>query len=327
MNILAKEQLKMFEAGIDHEERLLREEKFNELYFKTRRREETNALGKMSLKTRKKLHGLILMIYTIKNHLSGFSYKIIKNESIKTERPIIYAVTHIGKFDIEVVSEAIKEHYYLLSGDYEHLQGTVDAKFLAVNGVIYFNEKVKADRMSVSDRMVEHLKLGGNLMYFPEGTWNLTSELPVLPCYWGIVEIAQRSNAIIVPIAAEQYGKHFKINIGRNFDMQKWGNDNIEKANAINTLRDVLATLKWEIWETTPISNRAMIKDDEWENYICTRFREWPYFNMEYINDLICKPKNVINSKEAFAFMDKLIPSKENAFLFRDNPYIRRNKL
>lgn len=56
-------------------------------------------------------------------------------------------------------------------------------------------------------------------MYFPEGTWNLSPNLPVLPCFWGIVEIAQKGNAIIVPVAAEQYGKHFKINIGCNLDI------------------------------------------------------------------------------------------------------------
>ena len=61
---------------------------------------------------------------------------------------MIFAVTHVGKFDIEVVSEAIRDHYYLLSGDFEHLQGLIDARFLALNGVIYFNETVKEDRRS-----------------------------------------------------------------------------------------------------------------------------------------------------------------------------------
>ena len=90
-----------------------------------------------------------------------------------------------------------KEHYYLLSGDYEHLQGLIDEKFLSVNGVFYFNEKDKKDRKAVSGKMIEHLKQNGNLMYFIEGTWNLTPNLPMLPCYWGIVDIAKEGNAII----------------------------------------------------------------------------------------------------------------------------------
>ena len=156
-------------------------EHFLELYYDLRYKDETNFFGRMSLKTRKKLHKLILLVYIIKNRLGGFSYELIGDKREKTDRPIIYAVTHVGKFDIEVVSEAIKDHYYLLSGDYEHLQGIVDAPFLAINGVIYFNERVKEDRASVSDRMIKHLQAGGNLMYFPEGSpvvsWGYASAL------------------------------------------------------------------------------------------------------------------------------------------------------
>lgn len=105
------------------------------------------------------------------------------------------------------------------------------------------------------------------------------------------MRIGQAGNAIIVPAAVEQYGKRFKIRIGENFDMRTYGADISEKLNAINTLRDILATLKWEIWETEPQLKRCEISNEEWNKYIDSRFREWPYFNLEYINSLILKPK------------------------------------
>lgn len=270
------------------------------MYFDLRYKEEESFLGRLSLKTRKRLHRLVLLVYIIKNHLGGFSYEIINDNREKTNRPIIFAITHVGKFDIEVISEAIKDHYYLLSGDYEHIQGIIDAPFLQLNGVIYFNERIKTDRADASRRMIEHLKSGGNLMYFPEGTWNISPNLPVLPCYWGIVQIAQAANAIVIPITAEQYRKHFKINIGKNFDMQSFGFETEEKTKAINALRDVLATLKWEIWETEERLSRDKITGNEWEIYKSERFKEWPYFNEEYIDGLIFKPKDVIESQKAF---------------------------
>lgn len=110
------------------------------------------------MKTRKRLHGVMLSAYRIKNRLGGFTFEILHDCRTSVNRPIIFAVTHVGKFDIEVVSEAIRDHYYLLSGDYEHIQGTIDAPFLNVNGVIYFNEKVPSDRKQVSERMISHLK-------------------------------------------------------------------------------------------------------------------------------------------------------------------------
>lgn len=291
MNILAEQQLKMLEADISEEERSKRYESFYRLYFELRHKEENSYLGRLSLRARKRLHPFVLLIYIMKNHLGGFSYEIISDNREKTNRSIIFAVTHVGKFDIEVISEAIKERYFLLSGDYEHIQGIIDAPFLQLNGVIYFNEKIREDRASATQRMVKHLDSGGNLMYFPEGTWNISPNLPVLPCYWGIVKIAQLSNSIIVPIAAEQYGKHFKINIGKNFDMHSFGSDIDEKTRAINTLRDILATLKWEIWETELQLKRKEVVGDEWETYKSERFKEWPYFNEEYIEGLIFKHK------------------------------------
>ena len=316
MNILAEEQLKLFEKGISEEEFEKRSNEFLDLYYRIRTKDEGRIWNKLSLEQRRKLHWLVLTVYKVKNRIGGFSHEVLKDLRTPTDRPIIYAVTHVGKFDIEVVSEAIKDHYYLLSGDYEHLQGLIDEKFLSVNGVFYFNEKDKKDRKAVSGKMIEHLKQNGNLMYFIEGTWNLTPNLPMLPCYWGIVDIAKEGNAIIVPVACEQYGKKFKINIGKNFDMKKYGEGNEEKSRAIGDLRDTLSTLKWEIWESEEPLKREELNGDEWDKYVEQRFSEWPYFNKEYIKDLVYRPKGVYTSEEVFGPVMKLSPSKQNAFLF-----------
>lgn len=316
MNVLAEKQKYMLEKGIIEEEYSKRETEFLKLYYELRKKDENKWWSKLTLEQRKSIHWLILQIYKIKNHIGGFSYEIISDKKTKTDRPIIFAVTHVGKFDIEVISEAIKEHYYLLSGDFEHIQGIIDAPFLGLNGVFYFNEKDKNDRKAVSQKMIDHLNDKGNLMYFIEGTWNLSPNLPMLPCYWGIVDIAKKGNAIIVPIAAEQYGKKFIINIGKNFDMNFFGNALEDKSFAIDSLRDTLATLKWEIWESVSRLNRKDVADDMWDKYVSDRYSEWPYFNDEYIADLIFKPKGIVTNEEAYDHVKKLVPKKENAFLF-----------
>lgn len=317
---LTLEQLKSIHDEIltvlNEEEYKEKEAEFLKLYYELREKEDSRFYSKMTLEQRQKLHGLILAIYTIKNKLGGFAHEIIGDKRNITDKPIIYAITHVGKFDIEVISEAIKDHYYLLSGDFEHIQGIIDAPFLGVNGVLYFNETVKEDRKEVCDKMINLLKDGGSLMYFPEGTWNLKPELPLLPCYWGIVDIAKATNAIIVPVAACQYGKYFKINIGENFDMNKYADTKEDKSRAITDLRDTLASLSWDIYETEKLLKRDELNGDEWVKYIEDRFKEWPYFNEEYINGLIYKPKNVVEHDEVYAPVKKLVPNKNNAFLF-----------
>ena len=316
MNILAEKQKLLNEENISKEEYERRKEEFLNLYYKLREKEENRLFSKLTLEQRKKIHWLILKIYKLKNKLGSFSYELINDKRTNTNRPIIYVVTHVGKFDIEVTSEAIKDHYYLLSGDYEHIQGIVDEPFLALNGVFYFNEKVKEDRKAVTEKMIKHLKNNGNLMYFIEGTWNLSPNLPMLPCYWGIVDIAKKGNAIIVPVAADQYGKLFKINIGENFDMNNYADGLDNKSRAINDLRDTLASLKWEIWESNQIYNRDSISDNEWDLYVQERFKEWPYFNQKYIDGLIYKPKDVVEHRNVYSFVKKMKPNMNNAFLF-----------
>jgi len=318
MNILAekqKELLKLKEVLIQ-EEYAQKEKEYLNLYYELRNINDKRFYSKLTLEQRKRIHKLILMVYKIKNRLGNFSYEVIKDEREKTDRPIIFALTHVGKFDIEVTSEAIKDHYYLLSGDFEHIQGIIDAPFIALNGVIYFNETVKEDRQLASNKMIQHLKNNGNLMYFPEGTWNLSPNLPMLPCYWGIVDVAKKGNAVIIPVAADQYGKHFKINVGKNIDMNLYGDTKEEKTRAINDLRDCLAKLKWEIWETESMLEREKITGKEWEEYVSERFKEWPYFNEEYIKGLIFKPKNVVGREEVYGSVKKLVPNKNNAFIY-----------
>lgn len=311
MNIINEKQHLMFEKGISQKEYEDRKRDFLDTYYALREKRDNSFLGKLSIKWHRNLHWLAYSIICLKCRLSGFSYEIIKNKPLKINKPIILAVTHIGKFDIEIINWAIKWHSYILSGDFERLQGTVDGTFCDLNGAIYFNERVKEDRISASERMVNILKSGTNLMFFPEGAWNLNPNRPMNPCYWGIIDVAKKGNAIILPIAIEQYDKHFKIAFGDYFDVL----DYEDKSIAINTLRDKMATLKWMIWETE-FTKRADISEGYWENYVAERLAEWPGFTEEYINDLVFKPKGVTEMAEVFAHLENLTPSQNNTFLF-----------
>lgn len=132
-------------------------------YYRLREKEERRFYSRLSLKQRIVIHPLVLGVYKLKNFLSGHRCEVLYDRRKPTDQPIIFALTHVGKFDIEVVSEAIGDHYTLLSGDYEHIQSIIDAPFIGLNGVIYFNERVKEDRQRATQRMVALLQEGGRL--------------------------------------------------------------------------------------------------------------------------------------------------------------------
>ncbi|MDE6138434.1 MAG: hypothetical protein K2F57_03085 [Candidatus Gastranaerophilales bacterium] len=150
--------MKLFEPNLTDKEYNQRFEDFKKIYFELRKKEDKRLANKLSLKQKQKLHPVLLLLYKLVNRLNGLSYEIINDRLKKSNKSIIFAVTHVGKFDIQIVTEAIKEHYFLLSGDYEHIQGSFDAPFLALNGVLYFNENVKSDRKAVSEKMINLLK-------------------------------------------------------------------------------------------------------------------------------------------------------------------------
>ena len=139
--------------------------------------------------------------------------------------------------------------------------------------------------------------------------------LPVLPCYWGIIDVARESNAIIVPVAIEQYGKRFDVIMGENYDVNDYAATPEGKGEAIIDLRDAMATLKWEIWENHP-AKRADIAEHEWEDYVAARYAEWNYPTTDYCDRLCYKPKGITKPEEAFAPLKQLQPCRENAFLY-----------
>lgn len=288
------------------------QEEFLRVYYAARERSAGSLLGRLTLRQRKCLHPLMLAVIKLKNRFDGITVEVLHDRRTVAEGPVIFAVTHVGKSDVEAVSEAIGSHYTLLSGDFERMHGTVNETFLKLNGVIYVCEHDKADRRSAVTRMVDALKQGSNLMYYPEGAWNLSDHLPVLPCYWGIVQVAQAGSATVIPVAAEQYGKHFVVNIGAAMSMAPYG-ENLSAA--ICDLRDAMAALKWEIWESQPSECRAALHGNEWKAFTDARLKEWP-LTLDSIQEAIFKPKGITNRADAFRHLAVIRPSAASAFLF-----------
>ena len=66
------------------------------------------------------LHPLLYVGLRIAHLASGF--RVTANgRAPRTRRPVIYAASHIGLYDVEAVLHAIRKHAYILSGDEEQM--------------------------------------------------------------------------------------------------------------------------------------------------------------------------------------------------------------
>lgn len=283
-------------------------------YYEQREKFEKTLLSKLSLSKRQKLYPILRTIIKVRNKLNGYKIKCIGNKSTPTDKPKIFSITHIGKLDIETVITYIKEHFILLTGDFENLYGTVDGTFLMLNGCVFVRKDDTADRHLSKEKMIGVLKSGGNLMWFPEGVWNLSSNLPVLQMPYGIIDVAQQADAVIIPIAIEEHEKKFIINIGENFYVCKKKNELILE---IQRLRDHMASLKYEIWESEPSALRSQLPQfsEMKESFLTKRFSQWT-LPKERIFSWVFKPKNIITADEAYKHLDLVEPNLSNAFLF-----------
>ena len=224
-------------------------------YVELRKYEFDNSVPLKGIKLRQKIHKLLLSIIKIDRVLAKEKLIIVDDKREKTDKPIIYACTHIGGNDIQRTFEAIKEHAYLFLGDPEGLYKDISGLLLYLNGVICMETGVKNDRYIAKERAIELLKNGGDLLIYPEGAWNITENLPVMKLYTGTIKMAMETNAEIIPIAIEQYDDTFYVNIGKNIKVNS--NGSVKEQNL--DLRDALATLKWEIWEGRGMQPRESI--------------------------------------------------------------------
>lgn len=249
--------------------------------------------------------------------------RIKANGSVhKTNRPIIFAVSHIGMYDVEVVLQAIRKHVYLLSADEAAMYRTFDGWFFSTNGVIYVDPEDKSDKKTAMETAVKFLKEGKCLLWCPEGTWNLSPNYVILPIHYGIIEAAVRSNAVIIPVGVEQYdrarGIDFVVNIGNVFNPQEHFNDELTKNQKIDLaemLRSDMARLKMDAWESV---SRADIDSEYWDVFVTKRLAEWPHYTMDIIHQREFNPNGFTSPIEAFEHLHHLIPCVENAFLFRN---------
>lgn len=260
-------------------------------------------------KYKKKLYLLLKEIFSLKRKFIRQSLTIIKDERTITNRPIIYAINHNGKYDIEIMSEALKDHTFILMGDPEQLYRTIEGAFLSLNGVVYLEvdkeiDPKKIDSETSKKTMIRLLQNKFNIMWYPEGIWNLEPNTIILPFQFGIIEVALKSNALIVPVGLDQKDKDFYVSIGKYFDVNLYKNEYETekdlKIAASNDLRDLMATELWGIWEYLGKTKRSDVPENFYDNFVNQRLKEWPEFTLEDIKNRIFNPPGITNPDDVF---------------------------
>lgn len=268
------------------------------------------------VRKRKLYHCFLLPLIVAGRLANRQKLHILADKRTRTKKPVIYACTHIGYYDIIMTIEAIKSHCYLLLSGPEAIYRTFEGWLAETNGIICMNAYSKSDRRIAKETAIRLLRQNGSLLIFPEGAWNITENLPVMKLFRGAVDMALQTGAEIVPIAIEQNGKDFYVNIGRNI---KYPDAHADTQALTDALRSELCTLKWEIWEHFPVARRTVFSKESGDRFVEDILAEGRYINKrEMLEAERYHDKNITAPAEVFAFMKHLKPNRKNAFLFRN---------
>ena len=243
---------------------------------------------------------------------SKVTYKVCRENKYKRiyRRPIIFCVNHTCFQDTPIMCKALPKQAYMLLG--KQSLYPIDELFFHLNGTIFVDRKDREDTFLSKIAMEEYLRRKQDLIIFPEGTWNLTDDLLMMEMKWGIIQIAKNTNAQIIPVSLdyEQKSKRCYVKFGEPILPETFGS----KAEAINQLRDTMATLKWEQMERYGMVERSQEWIDEEREKIKQRLAEYPPYDYGYEQSIIFDTK--IPPEEVFEPIKKLELTKKNAFLF-----------
>lgn len=180
------------------------------------------------------------------------STTIEKDEQIVLpNKPVIFVANHGFHDDVLATVLAANRHAYIIWGSLPLLFNTFNGFASSLVGAICVNRKSKLSRHASIEKAKKVIEYGTDVILFPEGGWNKTSEKLVLDLWRGVYTLSCETQCEVVPIT--HYVRDMEI---------------LNKKNIIHTVVD------------TPVSLYKMTQDDA-IIYIRDNFASWLYKMME----------------------------------------------
>ena len=203
---------------------------------------------------------------------------------------VIYAVNHSNSLDVPLACRAAGRHSWVLVGKQRLYLS--DRLFFCLNGTIWVDRKDKRDMQKAKDRILRHMEKGHSLIFFPEGTWNLTENLLMLPMKWGIIELAQKAKVPIVPMILEYSEDKMGCTAWIGEQMSVKG---LSLADGITQLRDKMAEMRWQMWEEKGLYSRAEMDSETERQKLFQAVKDYPPMDWEYEESIIYSLKGNLN--------------------------------
>ncbi len=246
---------------------------------------------------------------------------------------------------IEIIDSGIlKEKYGNITS--EELKEEYETELKKYNDKI---NKTINDRKNIKSIIKDILDNGYNMLWYYEGSWNFSENMPYYDGYNFMVQAAIDSNAIVFPVAFDLIDKKYFANrrkacirFGDPIDYRKiYGNRTLSKNEKNEGLDKLKGQIGYElminIWEKNSFAKRNdlakkyskkftakdyFVPDYKrpsplrayWDEYIKKALKEWK-FTEEDIKKKHFVDKTKVEQEDVFKHLDDLGLNQKNAFL------------
>ena len=230
------------------------------------------------------------------------------------DKPVIIVANHGFRDDVLATVLASDRHGVKLCGSLPMFYNTFNGFASSLIGDIVVNRRIKESRKASLEKAKRVLELGADLILFPEGGWNKTSEKLTLELWGGVYDISKATGCAVVPIV--HYNREPEILDKKNI-IHTVVDDPIplyemERPEALRYLRDVLSSWQYKMAEIYGRSTREeelkgfSNSNEKWRAHLAERMKVVDYYDAEIEKNSEYRPKTIVRAEDVFRPIAKI---------------------
>lgn len=248
---------------------------------------------------------------------------------LEKDKVYIFAANH--SFDEDAISllQSIDRNAYMLQGSTHQMEHNLIFYAMWINGMIYVNRLDKESRKAAIEKMKRILMSGSSVILFPEGGYNNTENQLITPLFSSPYILSKELGVEVVPIVSfnDMDSDVIFIRAGNPMSLSCY-----EKEEALDILRDAMATLVYEIMEEhTVLLKRKNLGEEPRICYLEARIKVYECFKWYtdvWDEELTYYPgHNVTTPKKSREYVDNVQVDARNAYILVDTLLRREEDL
>lgn len=224
------------------------------------------------------------------------------------DKPVIFVSNHGFHDDVLATLLAARRHAYYVWGSLPLLFNTFDGFASALVGGSCVNRNNKNSRSHSLAKALKVIEYGTDLIVYPEGGWNKTSERLVLDLWKGAYDFSLAARCEVVPIVhyvrdAEVLDKKNIIHTVVDDPIKLY---EMPMDEALTYLRDVLASWQYKMMERYGKSTREVemtsheTADEKWHAHLKERMKGVARYDSNIEKHADYRPKSIVRPEDAF---------------------------